>query len=361
MVVGHAITDWAQGASMEGFIGTFHMPVFFIASGYFFKGEKVSEWSGLVNFLKSRIVRLWWPYFFWVTVFLFLNNWFIKCNLYTDSEAIHNLVPGMTDPHTVITVKEAIKEMLFALPMVYRPEPTVALWFLKSLLAISVGYALVETFARRFSLSVFVVQTAVAIGMLVLFRYHPCGRFEAIVFYLGGNGTFYGWFLFHVGRALRERSNSDKRISLWCYAILFLLALSSLLVMQHFVGSWRGSIACPEWFYLPTFIVYSLLGWLLLLSLSKLTMTGVARGHAIVEYIGQHTMPILILHLMAFKLVNYAGVLLKGDPLLVVAGFPTSYHGWSWTIVYTTVGVVIPIALQYVWGKIRSYLQNVID
>lgn len=362
VVVGHALTDWTQGGSLGCFISSFHMPVFFIASGYFFKGEKMAEWRAFGGFLKSRVVRLWWPYVVWVMVFLLLNNWFIKCNVYTDNEAIRDFVPGMTDPHTTNTIKETIKAMLFTLPMVYRPEPVVALWFLKSLLVISAGYALVEVVTRRFSLRVFVVQTVVAFGMLIMFRYHPRGCFETVMFYLGGQGTFYGWFCFHLGRALRERINSAK-MSRGYSATLFGLALSSILVMLHFLGSWRGQVAGPEWFYLPAFLVYTISGWVLLHSLSKLTLTCVASGcwHAIVEYIGQHTMPILILHLMAFKLVNYAGVLLKGDPLFVVAGFPTSYHGWSWTIVYTTVGVVIPIALQYVWGKIRSYLQNVID
>lgn len=358
MVMGHALTDWAQGGSVLGFIDAFHMPVFFMASGYFFKGEKVATWQGLGSVIKSRIVRLWWPYVVWVTIFLLLNNWFVKCNIYTDNAAIKDFVPRMTSPHAMITIKEAVNAMLFTLPMVYRPEPTVAMWFLKSLLVISVGYAFVEAVARKFTTRTLVVQTVVAIGMLILFRYHPNGHFETLRFYVGGNGVFYGWFLFHVGRIIRESSNETMPISLNYTVILLVLALTTLLAIRHLVGSWRGGFTGPEWLYLPSFGLCSLSGWVLLRSLSKLTMAW--WGHTIVEYIGQHTMPILILHFLSFKLVNYIGVLINSDPLFVIAGFPTSYHGWIWTIVYTIVGIVLPLIIAHSYVCTRDWTKGVL-
>lgn len=264
MVMGHALTDWAQGGSVLGFIGAFHMPVFFMASGYFFKGEKVATWQGLGSVIKSRMIRLWWPYVLWVTIFLLLNNWFIKCNIYTDNAAIKDFVPGMTDPHTAMTINETFKNLLFTLPMVYRPEPVVALWFLKALLTISIGYALVEAVARKFTSRTLVVQTSIAIGMLILFRYHPNGRFKTLMFYLGGDGTFYGWFLFHIGRTIRECSNEAKQIPLSYVAIRLGMALATLLAIRHSVGFWRGRFTGPELLYLPSFVLCSLSGWVLL-------------------------------------------------------------------------------------------------
>lgn len=83
-------------------------------------------------------------------------------------------------------------------------------------------------------------------------------------------------------------------------------------------------------------------------------------GHTIVDYIGQHTMPILILHFLSFKLVNYIGVLINGNPLFVTAGFPTSYHGWIWTIVYTIVGIVLPLIIAHSYVCTRDWTKGVL-
>lgn len=40
MVLGHAVTNWAEGKWILSFIGLFHMPVFFMAAGYVFKAKR---------------------------------------------------------------------------------------------------------------------------------------------------------------------------------------------------------------------------------------------------------------------------------------------------------------------------------
>ena len=81
---------------------------------------------------------------------------------------------------------------------------------------------------------------------------------------------------------------------------------------------------------------------------------GGARLYAVIVYIGQHTMPILIFHFLAFKLVSFAGVAVTGEPWCKIASFPNAYVGFWWCAAYTAVGVALPLALAREWGEVRN-------
>ncbi len=64
-----------------------------------------------------------------------------------------------------------------------------------------------------------------------------------------------------------------------------------------------------------------------------------------IAYKGQHTMPILIFHFLAFKVINVIGCLVRGDPAYAIAGWPIAYNGIFWSLAYTLIGVWLPF-----WG-----------
>lgn len=69
MVIGHAEVP----ELLTNFIYTFHMPVFFITAGYFFKRKYLSDpWS----FCTKRFKGLYVPFVTWSLVFLCLHNAF---------------------------------------------------------------------------------------------------------------------------------------------------------------------------------------------------------------------------------------------------------------------------------------------
>lgn len=94
MVLGHAVTNWAEGKWILSFIGLFHMPVFFMAAGYVFNAEKVVDLEGLKSQIWKRCKRLWFVYFLSVSVAVLLTNAFIACNIYTDNPALGNICTG---------------------------------------------------------------------------------------------------------------------------------------------------------------------------------------------------------------------------------------------------------------------------
>lgn len=90
----------------------------------------------------------------------------------------------------------------------------------------------------------------------------------------------------------------------------------------------------------------------LLLSLSQII------SHNINEYIRCHTMQVLILYLIAFKCVNYFGVIYYGQPSFVVADFPATYHSWGWTVIYMIVCGVFPLRASHSYLCINNCLRG---
>ena len=76
------------------------------------------------------------------------------------------------------------------------------------------------------------------------------------------------------------------------------------------------------------------------------------------SYMGQHTMPILILHFLAFKLVTALGIILGYGDNTNLSAHPVAYFGFGWCLAYIFVGVVIPLALNAGWWHIYGRLKD---
>ena len=74
---------------------SFHMPLFFIVSGYCFKEKYLGEKK---TFLCKRIKGLYWPYAKWGIVFVLLHNFFYSVGIYNDTSEFngHVILPYTT-------------------------------------------------------------------------------------------------------------------------------------------------------------------------------------------------------------------------------------------------------------------------
>ena len=69
----------------------------------------------------------------------------------------------------------------------------------------------------------------------------------------------------------------------------------------------------------------------------------------VVLLMGQNTMAIVIFHFICFKLINYIIVICNNMPYFFIAAFPVLYSNGIWWIIYTMVGIAIPVLLSEVW------------
>jgi fucose 4-O-acetylase-like acetyltransferase len=115
MVVGHSGCPTAMGK----FIYLFHMPLFFVCSGYFYK--EISDRPSLMTFYIKRIKDLYLPYLKWSLLFLLLHNTFrylhiTESIIYQKEDYVRQLIKtiAMTDYELLIRPFWFIKELLFA-------------------------------------------------------------------------------------------------------------------------------------------------------------------------------------------------------------------------------------------------------
>lgn len=75
--------------------------------------------------------------------------------------------------------------------------------------------------------------------------------------------------------------------------------------------------------------------------------------------VGKNTFSIMVLHFLCFKIVNYIGVSIEGKPLYFVAAFPILYTGKYIWLVYTVVGLIVPILCKLAKNVVFNYIYRV--
>ena len=107
-------------------IYSFHMPLFFIASGLFFKESTLDSKK---SFVKKKIKGLYIPYLKWSLVFLLLHNIFFKIGIINDSygsgDGVSHLYPWKMMIYKAINITFRMTE--------YEPIILGAYWFMRSL------------------------------------------------------------------------------------------------------------------------------------------------------------------------------------------------------------------------------------
>ena len=192
MVVGHS------GFAGTAYIYLFHMALFFMLSGYFFRlGEGL---SGLRHFCGRRLLSLWLPFVAANTVFTACNNLFLKLNILTNDARILDL-PG-NQITTPVTLKDIVGRTVHWCVFDGGTQLGGALWFVQALFQISIVYAVVE-FALRKLLAgrdTLLPQGFVA-GVLLILGWQ-CSRTGWNVWGLGIAAS--GYSLFYLGVLVRR-------------------------------------------------------------------------------------------------------------------------------------------------------------
>lgn len=133
------------------------------------------------------------------------------------------------------------------------------------------------------------------------------------------------------------------------YAILALVLLV--------VNSGQGKISMVANYYvnIPFLLMNSFLGIYLTIYISKILTN---KDNNILNYIGANTIGIMILHFFSFKIVNAIQVVLYEYPAYKISRFPVLNGQNGWWILYTFVGVVIPIICVLGYDKVLEKIKK---
>lgn len=338
------------------FVGTnyiylFHMAVFFMASGFFYKSHYSDSIANVWSFARKKILGLWMPFVIWNTIYTLLNNVFIKTNIYTDNiEIAKYLDESLVGINSYLTIKDMMKNIIKGLFMAGHTGVGGAFWFLRVLFYISIAYVLVDYIAKKIFISeksVIVFQGCISFICLLIGFFMSINGIEVMAIDIAMST----YFMFYLGHLFSRLILPNKQ---WLNIIIFLCCAILLYVMGSF-----GSISVGNNEYEnPLFlIVCSVLGWFMLKSISSL-LVQVPVLKDILVVVGQNSLAIVIFHFLAFKIVNVIYVLVMEYPLYCVAGFPVSTNKGLWWIAYVVVGVTVPVLLSMGWKNAKKSFQN---
>ena len=360
LIKGIAIVMMVGGhCSMPGshFVYLFHMSIFIVASGYFFKYTNSDSFKNLFKYLKRRIKGLWIPYVSCTIIFSILHNFFLNINIYTNNKAIYNEVPAAYVKITNYwSIKDSIKIIIQSCFM-YKwtgSELLGAFWFIETLFKISLLFCLLDLIMKKvFKLKkTYIPQLVISLAFLAIGFWSHIHSFD---FYgTGLHRVFSFYILFYLGYVVSTLNVMNILYKSKRGIIYILGSLAVLLVLNQ-----MGTVDLIDNKYVnPAFLlVASSSGWVLMYGacyyIDKCNI--LSRP---ISYLGRNSIYIVALNYLSFKIVSYIGLMIDGRPDYCLAAFPVLYTKGFWWIPYMLVGVLIPIGIGTIWNKIKATIKN---
>lgn len=329
MVAGHA---GIPAQAINGFIYMFHMPLFFFCSGYFFK--EISQRTNLLQFINRRITSLYIPYLKYSLVFLLLNSVFFQLHIYNTTYGLKDYLWHFI---RVVTMTEYDETML-------RP-----FWFLKALLLSSISIAFLSFICKKnrtiLNAKILLALT-MSITLLFIFmklQIPLIGNCSLITF---GMVYLYSGYLFRQHEVYFQLTKS-------MLIIVFMIVLFGSLLFQGVIDMKYTTTTNTLPYY-----VLSILGIILVLNVSiRINNSLPSRIKDLLYYIGNHTMPIFALHLLAFKIGNFIKILLYDLPIVKLSDHTVIYqHNIYFWIIYLILGITLPLFLYYLYNKFSDFI-----
>lgn len=81
------------------------------------------------------------------------------------------------------------------------------------------------------------------------------------------------------------------------------------------------------------------------------------------QYVGEHTLTILIWHLLSFKVISLMIVIVYGLCVQHLAEFPSieEYSDKGWGVIYTATGVALPLLMIYSYESVKAGIKAVVN
>lgn len=322
IVVGHSgCPEW-----LRNFIYMFHVPLFFITAGYFYKG--CDNFSNLTTFVIKRLKGLYVPFVKWSLAFLLLHNLFGYLNFYSDDIGYYGYNKLLHDGIFIILTMGCNGQLLGAF------------WFLKTLFLASCGVAIIDFLTRGIkewnngAKKIVILAFFIVLGIL--------SKTYSIQLPVINDLSWVclGASFFVIGSLIKQ-----YKVSLRIYqslALLVIVFLISMIVPYEM-------ITVP-----PTLIlVYFICATISFVAISNL-IERYRMNNSKFVYLGEHTLIILALHFLCFKLVSLLKIYLYGLPLEDLSQFPVifEYNSYFW-ILYSIIGIFIPLLLENIYNNIK--------
>ena len=318
----------------QDFINMFHMPLFFVMSGFCFKETYLSNFR---RYLKNRLRGAYWPYVKWGLLFLLLHNVFFSLNIYNDEYGFRGEVS-----HVYSMFDFLWRGVLIVASMNEAEHMIGGYWFLHCyFVAAIISFATIWLFRNRQNL------LPIGGGILLLTSIVSSYYDIEIPFYVRPRDLLASFFMV-VGFLYKKYGFKFEEKP------LFAIPVGIIMVVLG-VAYWKCAMTSLEWWKIFPYSLSALAGTLMVFSICKWLCEKHILAKSLV-YIGDRTIDILTWHFLSFKLVSLLIIAVYLLPEARLAEFPVieeySYQGW-W-MPYLLVGVSLPLLTEYILR--RSYI-----
>lgn len=317
VVLGHT------GGSITHYIYLFHMLLFFMLSGYTLKEKYWMSKTGVVQFIKKKIIKLYLPYIAFNIIFLLLNNFFIYIN-FIQAQSLN--------------FKQLVLSLFKVLMFSGGTEMGGALWFLRVLFFLSIGYIIVRYFIYKFNSKnndIFIWCISfilLVIGYIcsknnILLNYNISSCFTLFIFLHLGNYFKKNFFLFQCG----------VKKSIIIIALLFPITLFLNKIEKINIGlnQYNNPISL---------LLCGLIFWIIIWCLSSIISNKYLKLRRILIIVSDYNIWILGLHFLGFRIASVFIVISLSYPSLLISKHPViSSKYW---IIYLLFGILIPIFFE---------------
>lgn len=331
MVIGHS----GCPVVMENIIYSFHMPFFFICSGYFFLPLQSVE--QLKSFGIKKLRGIYLPFIEWCLLFILLHNVFYYYNLYNDQFGFNGEVSHL------YTIKDYAWDIVKNITtMGAIPQLLGGFWFLKNLLIAALFVGFLTFIIRKNTIRIRSALFTILFTGAIFFNYYPV--WSNII---SSRDLFWSSAFFYSGYLLKGFQTRGIHILL-CLIVFILGNYLSLPCRLDFFS---------ERELMPLAYLTSISGSILIFRLSKL-LENITCIRNVLYYLGNHTLIILSLHFLAFKIVNLMIIYHENLYFSHLAEFPIIENHQRYWILYTLIGVFVPVILYWLFSCIKLRIQT---
>ena len=268
---------------------------------------------------------LYLPYLKWSLFFLLFHNIFVLSNIIHDNSYDFNDYAKQLFNTCLMTDYEIL----------IRP-----FWFIKELLLSSILIATITLFRNRYITKITNEILAVVFLLLtVIFKYH-----SFIIPALGDISIISLSITYiYIGNLYRKY---EKRINLG-WAVCIICFTITLIGSLFFIGD--IDMRFTTVLNILPYYFFSITGIIFIFGISKYTDLRI-NDQSYLYYIGNHTMYILALHLLALKLGNFIKLQIYAMPIESLASHTIIYdnNDYFW-IIYIIIGVSFPLFIEYLY------------
>ena len=331
MCAGHA-----EGPTLlVNFIYLFHMPMFFIAAGYFFDKKYVNDpWT----FCKKRFKGLYVPFVKWSLFFLVFHNLFFKIGLM--NEHYGNWAGGVTHPYNWHQFCQRLVHIVFSMGG-YDEFLAGAFWFFRALLVSSIVFLVLYKllYNRHKWLNHRTVPTVIAVMAVVFACFKVANHLTIATVVQGGIRECWGVLFFSLGVLYRRHEHRIPEH--WALTLLYL----ALLVLGAYWG-WQGMALKVDLRTVATLPVTGTIGFLMVHHIASCLDRHEGIVKRFMVYCGNNTLYIYVFHIISFKIVSALKIWYYGLDWgqigchMVIHENSTTDLFW---VLYTIVGTAVPL------------------